>query len=69
MTDGKRKAVTIPTGAVIKVLSGPTGDGDRMVEIFWEGQTLTMFAVDLNARATEIMERGARAATENGQVA
>jgi len=34
--DGHRKAVTLPAGAIIKVLSGSMGDGDRMVEVLWE---------------------------------
>jgi hypothetical protein len=59
--DGHRKAVTLPAGAIIKVLSGSMGDGDRMVEVLWEGRTLAMFAVDVNVRGSEIKEYGAKA--------
>jgi len=50
ITDGKRVAVTVPTGAVIKVVSGPTGDGDRLVDVVWDGHTVTMFAFDVTVR-------------------
>jgi hypothetical protein len=59
--DGKRKAVTVPAGAVIKVVSGPTGDGDRMVDVHWDGQTVTMFEIDVNVRGTELEDRSAKA--------
>jgi hypothetical protein len=44
------KSVTIPTGAIITVVS----DGEQMVDVAWEGRTVEMFAVDLNVRGTEI---------------
>jgi hypothetical protein len=63
--NGKRNAVTVPAGAIIKVVSGPTGEGDRMVDVHWDGQTLTMFAIDVDVRGTEIEERSARAGSED----
>lgn len=36
--DRKLRAVTVPAGAIIKVLSGPH-DGDGLVSILWEGRT------------------------------
>jgi hypothetical protein len=56
---GKRRAITIPVGAIIKVISGPTQDG--MVEVFWEGRRVEMFAVDVDVRGTEIVEHSAQA--------
>jgi hypothetical protein len=53
--EGKRRAVTIPVGAVIKVLAGPK-NGDGLVNVLWEGQALEMFAVDVDVRGTEIVE-------------
>jgi len=35
--DGKRVAVTIPAGNTVKVVAGPM-DGDRMIDILWEGR-------------------------------
>ena len=58
---GKRYTVTIPDGAVLKVLSGPTGAGDRMVDVLFEGRTVVMFAIDVKDRGTEIMDRSANA--------
>lgn len=58
ITDGKRVAVTVPTGAVIKVVSGPTGDGDRLVDVVWDGHTVTMFAFDVTVRGSEIEDTG-----------
>ena len=46
-------AVTVPAGAIIKVISGPQ-DGDGLVRVSWEGRTLGMFAVDVNMRGTEV---------------
>jgi hypothetical protein len=59
--EGGRKAVTIPAGAIVKVISGPTGDGDRMVDVLWESQTVTMFAVDVDVRGTEVRDQSATA--------
>jgi len=51
--DPKRSAVTIPAEAVIEVISGRTDDYG-MVDVLWEGRTLGMFVIDLNARGAEI---------------
>jgi hypothetical protein len=57
---GKRTAVTIPAGAILKVVSG-TSDGERTVDILWEGRVVAMFAVDVDVRGTEIVEQSASA--------
>ena len=56
VVDGNRVAVTVPTGALIKVVSGPTGEGDRLVDVVWEGRTVAMFAFDVTVRGTEIKD-------------
>jgi hypothetical protein len=58
--DGKRKAVTIPAGSVIKVVAGPD-NGHGMVDVLWDGGLVEMFEVDVNVRGTEIEERSAGA--------
>jgi hypothetical protein len=58
--DGKRVAVTVPARAIIKVISGPR-HGDRMVDAFWNGRTVMMFAVDVKERGTEVRGRSAKA--------
>ncbi|HEY7336234.1 MAG TPA: hypothetical protein VH639_15195 [Bryobacteraceae bacterium] len=51
--DGNRVAVTIPAGNIVKVVAGPS-DGDRLVDVLWNGRTLVMFAIDLKQRGTEL---------------
>jgi hypothetical protein len=53
---GKGKAVTIPAAAVIKVISRLRG-ADHMIQVLWEGRVLQMFAIDVEERGTEIMEK------------
>jgi hypothetical protein len=60
-TDGKRKAVSIPVGAVIIVVSGPR-NGDGTVNVHWDGRLVEMFEVDVNVRGTEITEDSAAGA-------
>jgi hypothetical protein len=54
-------ALTIPTGAIIKVVSGPTGESDRLIDVAWAGRTVAMFAYDVSVRGTEIKEDSANA--------
>lgn len=59
---GKRSAVTIPGGAVIKVLSGPIDRSYNWnIKVLWEGRTVEMFAADVDIRGTEIEEQSATA--------
>jgi hypothetical protein len=60
--DGKRVAVTIPTGAIIKVVSGPINEGAAStLKALWDRRTVTMFAVDVSVRGIEIKEGSANA--------
>jgi hypothetical protein len=63
--DGRHVAVTIPTGSTIQVVSGPTGEGDRLVDVVWEGRTVAMFAYDVSVRGTEVKEHGSRTSESN----
>jgi hypothetical protein len=56
VVDGKRVA-----GATIKVVSGPVGEGDRLVDAVWAGRTVAMFAYDVSVRGIEIKEGSANA--------
>jgi len=47
--DSHRIPVTIPSGASVTVLDGDV-NGNRFVDVEWESQTLTLFAVDLRTR-------------------
>jgi hypothetical protein len=42
--------ITAPVGAILKVVSGPSSERDRMVEVMWEGRLVMRFAIDLTAR-------------------
>ena len=48
---GTRIPLTVPPGAVVVVTNGPL-DGQRMVDVQWDGKIVMMFTVDLRARAT-----------------
>ena len=50
---GKREAITIPAGAVIKVVSGPR-QNDQLMDVLWAGRIVKVFAVDVDARGREI---------------
>ena len=54
-SDGKRIAVTVPGGEVVRVLSGPRPDDRRMVDVLWDKRALVMFAEDLERRG-ELIE-------------
>ncbi len=56
--NGTRTAVTLPAGAIVKVVSGPT-PGDRLVDVLWEGKMVEMFAIDLHMRGIEVREESA----------
>jgi hypothetical protein len=56
--NGKPTAVTVPGGSIIKVLSGPEGDG--LVKVAWGGRTLGMFAVDVDVRGTQIEDQSVK---------
>ena len=59
VVEGRREELTSPVGAIIKVVSAPTIDGERMVrmvDVLWDGQTVEMFALDVSGHGTEIGE-------------
>ena len=44
-----RIAVTIPPGGIVQVISGL--NGERMIDVLWDGRILNMFFVNLNRAA------------------
>jgi hypothetical protein len=66
IVNGMRLRVTIPTRTILKVIAGPI-EGDQMVDVLWEGKRVSMFAVDLITRGTEIPGRKARAGSDRQQ--
>ena len=53
--DVHREPVTIPAGAIVKVVNGPL-DSNRLMDVIWEDKTntLMMFTQDLRARAEPV---------------
>ena len=55
---GNRGAVTIPAGAIIKVLPSRRApdaiDSDGTVQVSWEGRKLETFACDVTMRGAEV---------------
>jgi len=49
--------ITIPAGATIRVIAGPNGEGDQMIDVLWEDRMLTMLAIDVTAGCEEITQR------------
>jgi hypothetical protein len=58
LSGGERDVVHIPADGVIRVLTGPNGNGkihDKgIVYVLWEEQTVGLFAVDVETRGIEI---------------
>ena len=52
---GERKAVSIPVGAILKVIPGATEAG-QTVDVLWGTRTLEMFACDVTMRGTEVID-------------
>jgi hypothetical protein len=44
---------TIPKGAVVS-FDGKTFDGDKLVEVQWDGKVVLMFTQDLRSRGVKI---------------
>jgi len=65
LVDGTTSVATIPVDAVIKVLSGPNGNGKihekGIVYVLWEDRTIALFTVDLELRGTEIQDQSTTA--------
>jgi hypothetical protein len=47
--DGHRLPVMVPANSIVQVTAGRL-DGNRLVDVEWEGKTLMMFTIDLRER-------------------
>ncbi len=56
VVESQRMAVSIPAGAVIKVLSR---NDDQTVDVLWESRRVEVFSCDVNIRGTEITTKSA----------
>jgi hypothetical protein len=59
LENGATSVVTIPTGATIRVLSGPDENGEvpakGIVYATWQAHTVAIFAIDVEARGIEVV--------------
>ena len=53
--EGKRTAVTVPSGACLRVISGPVNN-NGLVNVAWDGKTVEMFEIDIRQRGIEIQD-------------
>jgi hypothetical protein len=53
--DGKQVAVRIPAGETFRVLSDPSSNDQRMVEITWQEGIFVVFAEDIEQRCVEVL--------------
>jgi len=54
-----REGIHVPAGSIITVKSGPRPDDSRMVDVYWDGRNMVMFAEDLQKRGELISEASA----------
>ena len=55
--NGKRTPIFVPAGALIQVLSEAAESQNGLIDVAWEGRRVSMFAVDVDMRGTEIPEQ------------
>jgi hypothetical protein len=51
--DGRHVANTVPEGSVIEIKSD-SFDGDKLLEVVWDGKRVMMFTQDLRKRAESV---------------
>ena len=49
--DGHHVACTVPEDAMITLVDGKPFNGERLMEVVWEGRVVMMFTNDLRARS------------------
>ena len=54
--DGQKIPVTIPLGGTVKVINTDI-NGNRLVDVTWEGRTVIMFTTDLRERGEVVTAR------------
>jgi len=51
--DERNHPATVPSGAIVKVVNGPL-DGNQLVDVTWDGKTVTMFTTDIHERCVRM---------------
>ena len=52
-TDGDKLPVIVPMGGIVQVHNGSLED-TQLVDVEWEGRTVSMFSIDLRARGERV---------------
>jgi hypothetical protein len=52
--DGRHVAYTVPAGAFIMVPNNIVFDGERLVDVTWDGKSVMMFTQDLRSGAEQV---------------
>ena len=52
---GQNCPTTVPSGSIVKVVNGPL-NGNRLVDITWDGKAIMMFACDIRERGVKLEE-------------
>ena len=55
VVEGRRNAITVPSGAFIRVISGPV-DKSGLVSVYWGARKVEMFEVDIQARGILVLD-------------
>jgi hypothetical protein len=55
--DGHNVPITIPKGGEVEVANGPL-EGDRLLDVVWEGKTVRMFTQDIRSRGERLDGEG-----------
>ena len=53
LEDGHRIPMTIPVGGTVEVTATDI-NGNRLVDVLWEGKAVMMFTIDLRERAERV---------------
>jgi hypothetical protein len=60
LVEGTARVLTVPSNAIIRVLSGPNSNGalpaKGLVYILWEEKTVAIFAIDVEQRGIEVKQ-------------
>lgn len=51
--DGHNTPITIPRGGIVEVVDGPL-DGDRLLDVCWDGKMMMMFTTDIRERGERL---------------
>ena len=51
--DGQNRPTTIPPDSVVKVMDGLL-EGNRLVDVRWDGKTVMMFTTDIRERCEQL---------------